>query len=404
MIKKTKKLKKGVYAVFMMILSVFIFTACGSSGNESTKPNYDLGEISDSGEHGENIKWEYYADTATLVLSGEGEMPEEETTDYPWYKYFEDIKSIWVKSSITSISSCAFSGYENNEKIYLPESLEKIDTYAFRGNIRLSNVTIPRNVVSIGNYAFEECKSLTNLALPKSVMEIGKDSFSSCRMFHLYYSGTSEEFYNIDRDGGLNLMDEFLHFEKSGFDEKTEEAICFEPEGDLGRLTKSGECKDDYRIDDVNWEFYEESGSLLVKGNGYMNSWPGEDYNTPWGTQKKFGKKYGKRHVEVEEEALPIKHIYIMDGVQSVGVHAFANIDGIETVKISGSVKLIMRYAFDNNDIKEIVIAKGVEVIESNAILSNAVVKFTGTKEEWERIAGTEDINSEVIYNYKSND
>ena len=397
-------MKRAICLIFTLMLCVGMFSACSSSSGKTTKPDYELGELTDSGEHGDNIKWEYYADTATLVLSGEGEMLEKDTTDYPWYKYCADVKCVWVKNGITNISSCAFSGYENNEKIYLPESLDKIDTYAYRGNIRLSNVTIPENVVSIGNYAFEECKSLTNLSLPKSVTEVGKDSFSSCRMFHLYYSGTSEEFYNIDRDGGLNLMDEFLHFEKSGFDKKAEEVICFEPEGVLGNLTKSGECKDDYRIDDVKWEFYEESGTLLVKGNGYMNSWPGEDYNTPWGAQKKFGKKYGKRHVEVEEDALPIKHIYIMDGVQSVGVHAFANIDGIETVKISGSVKLIMRYAFDNNDIKEIVIAKGVEVIESNAILSNAVVKFMGTKEEWESIAGTEDINSEVIYNYKSND
>lgn len=70
---------------FLITSKVFLSTwqNIDSLGNETTRPSYELGEISDSGEHGENIKWEFYANTQTLVLSGNGEMPAEKFEDYP---------------------------------------------------------------------------------------------------------------------------------------------------------------------------------------------------------------------------------------------------------------------------------------------------------------------------------
>lgn len=413
-------MKRAIYAIIAMILCICMLSACGSSSGETTKPSYDLGEISDSGEHGENIKWEYYADTQTLVLSGKGEMTEGQRADYPWFKYAEKIKAVYVKSGITNIAKSSFSSdsvnaeYKNLETIYLPETLTEIGNYAFSGAVRLKDVTIPSGVVKIGENAFDSCLSLSNIMLPKSLIEVGEDAFQSCRDFHVYYEGTSDLFYEIDRNGELNMQDFYSHFESKGIENKNDdEKIAFAPEGDIGSITESGKCGDDARVDDLTWEFYESSGTLLIKGTGYMDWYRmnnnGEiDFDPPWGTQRTYRlqKKHGFSRTSpfvIDREAFPVKQVFVMDGVNSIGSNAFAGLSELTTAKISGSVRAIYGDAFSGCDmLSEIIISKGLEVIGDDAIPSNATVKFTGSEEDWNKILGSEDVTAEeIIFNYK---
>ena len=407
-------MKRAIYAIIAMVLCVCMFSACGSSGEETTKPSYDLGEISDSGEHGENIKWEYYADTQTLVLSGKGEMTEGKRTDYPWFKYAENIKAVYIKSGVTNIANSSFSSdsvkpeYKNLETIYLPETLTEIGNYAFDGAVRLKDVTIPRGVVKIGENAFADCLSLGNIMLPKTLLEVGEDAFRSCRDFHVYYEGTSDLFYEIDRNGELNMQDYYCHFESKGIDTREVEGkVAFEPEGDIGTVTETGKCGDDARIDDLTWEFYEASGTLVIKGTGYMD-WYNQNsndelyYDAPWGAQKSRNFT-GRNRIEIHREAFPYKQVYVMDGVNSVGAGAFTSRETLEIAKISGSVKAIYRDAFKGCDnLSEIIISKGIEEIHSDAIPSNATIKYTGSEEDWTKIFGSNEVQAkEIIFNYK---
>lgn len=413
-------MKRAVYAILAMVLCIGMLSACRSSGDETTKPSYDLGAISDSGEHGENVKWEYYADTQTLVLSGKGEMTSEKLGEYPWFPYAENIKVVYVKSGITNIAKNSFSShavnteYKNLETVYLPETLTEIGSSAFEEAIRLKDVTIPSGVVTIGESAFCGCLSLSNIMLPKSLVEVGKYAFDDCRDFHVYYEGTRDLFYKISRNGELNMQDFYFHCESDEIENKNvDERIAFAPEGDIGSITESGTCGDDERIDDLTWEFYESSGTLLIKGTGYMDLYrlntAGEiDFDPPWGTQRTYRieRKHGfdrNSPFVIDREAFPVKQVYVMDGVNSIGTNAFAGLSKLTTAKISGSVRAIYGDAFKDCDgLSEIILSKGLEVIGDDAIPSNATVKFTGNEEDWNTILGSADVAAkEIIFNYK---
>ncbi len=106
------------------------------------------------------------------------------------------------------------------ETIYLPKTLTEIGNYAFSEAIRLKEVTIPSDVIKIGEYAFDGCLSLSNIMLPKSLIEVDKNAFNNRRDFHMYYEGTRDLFYKIDRNGELNMQDFYSHFESKGIEHK----------------------------------------------------------------------------------------------------------------------------------------------------------------------------------------
>jgi len=67
----------------------------------------------------------------------------------------DDVISIVIGSSVTSIGEFAF-GYCDN----------------------LTSITIPNSVTSIGDYAFFQCYNLTSITIPNSVTSIGGSAFS----------------------------------------------------------------------------------------------------------------------------------------------------------------------------------------------------------------------------------
>lgn len=57
------------------------------------------------------------------------------------------------------------------------------------------------SVNSIGSSAFYNCSSLTSITIPASVTNIGSYAFKGCTSLHkMTYSGTKNQWYNIDKD------------------------------------------------------------------------------------------------------------------------------------------------------------------------------------------------------------
>ena len=76
-------------------------------------------------------------------------------------------------------SSDVFSGFasENLTSITIPDSVTSIGSYAFRDCENLTNITIPNSVTSIGDHAFYYCENLISITIPDSVTSIGNCAF-----------------------------------------------------------------------------------------------------------------------------------------------------------------------------------------------------------------------------------
>ena len=89
--------------------------------------------------------------------------------------------SLTIPSSVTKISSSAFSGCSGLTSLTIPYGVTKIDWGTFYGCSGLTSLTIPYGVTSIGGQAFSGCSGLTSFTIPSSVTEIGKEAFYGCR-------------------------------------------------------------------------------------------------------------------------------------------------------------------------------------------------------------------------------
>ena len=133
-----------------------------------------------SGTCGENVTWSL-DNSGTLTISGTGKMD-----DYgwnkvsPWYNKNTTIKSIVIRSGVTSIGSEAFEYCSELLSISIPNSVTTIGSHAFDRCERLKSITIPDGVSSIGSYAFLYCSSLISVNIPNSVTSIGEGAFHSC--------------------------------------------------------------------------------------------------------------------------------------------------------------------------------------------------------------------------------
>ena len=154
-----------------------------------------------SGKCGDNVSWSLK--NGVLTISGKGKM-----TDYyigvtnP-FRERTDIKSVIIKSGVTSIGAWTFSDCQNLSSVTIPSSVTSIGNYAFNECWEIESVTIPSSVTSIGSYAFQHTRWLVNqrmknplvvvngilidgstcegeVTIPNSVKSIAGNSFAKC--------------------------------------------------------------------------------------------------------------------------------------------------------------------------------------------------------------------------------
>ncbi len=141
----------------------------------------DVPIIVASGKCGDNLTWEL-TNSGTLIISGEGEMYDYETS---WVQY--DFEAVIIREGVTSIGNDAF----NSKSIM--------------------NVSIPNTVTRIGRGAFGYCWDLNYIYIPDSVLEIDEEAFWG----GLRYISVDEENpnYSSDDNGVLynKEMNEIIH-------------------------------------------------------------------------------------------------------------------------------------------------------------------------------------------------
>ena len=167
-----------------------------------------------SGACGENLTWNFNAQTGLLTISGYGPMTElNSSEDIPWHDFREEISAVSLPEGLTSICFCAFAWCDALTSVTIPASVTSIGSGAFFGcnaltaiNVTVGNPNyvsvngvlfnkakseliqypagkpdasyqIPTGVTDIGDYAFYGCDALTGVTIPNGVTSIGFGAF-----------------------------------------------------------------------------------------------------------------------------------------------------------------------------------------------------------------------------------
>lgn len=129
------------------------------------------------GDQGDNVTWTHNTGTGALVIEGAGAM-----SDNPWYgySYKSSVKTVTIKSGVTSIGFEAFSNFTSLTSITIPDSVTFVDDWSFENCYSLKNVTFPDSVTSIGECLFNGCTSLGNIVIHKNVSKITAYEYAGC--------------------------------------------------------------------------------------------------------------------------------------------------------------------------------------------------------------------------------
>lgn len=182
---------------------------------------------------GKDVTWSLNMNTGTLTISGTGPMYDIEHA--PWYDYrhlikkvvieegvttidgfssLQQLKSVQIASTVTTIAEYTFSGCSALKQIQLPEGMSLIGSYAFQNCSNLETINIPKSVTAISwamlsgcrslksislhngitaieNYAFNGCIALTEIVIPDSVSSIGGSAFDNCSNLRSVLLGSS---------------------------------------------------------------------------------------------------------------------------------------------------------------------------------------------------------------------
>ncbi|MFA6860519.1 MAG: leucine-rich repeat protein, partial [Clostridia bacterium] len=99
------------------------------------------------------------------------------------FENHQELTSIVIPSSVTSIGSGSFRCCSGLTSITIPNSVNSVGSSAFYGCTELTSVTISTNVTNIENSTFSECSALTSFIIPNNITSIGVSAFSGCTGF-----------------------------------------------------------------------------------------------------------------------------------------------------------------------------------------------------------------------------
>ncbi len=335
--KKTNKILAIILAI-LMVVTIIPITASAE-------------EVVTSGACGENIIWGFDEETATLTLTGTGEIPDYYEED-DWGGYYcgtrpwEDI-------------------IENDVKhVVINEGIIYIGAYAFAYSDSLETVTMS-SVKTISADAFNSCVNLKSLTTSNSLKVIGDDAFYKCdKLTYIYYSGTQNEWNHVKIGDHLNDEMDYVKVYPSDY-------VIYSDRGNGVVLIED---------DTITWIFDANSYTLTVSGEG--NTFDDYMFDELF-YHKTYYRFRGYRGWDYYK--YDTKKIVIDNGINYIGNNSFRFFLNATDVIIPLSVTEIGKQSFKT----------------CNSITD---VYYAGTEEQWKKIVvGTDNealLNANIHFNY----
>lgn len=161
-----------------------------------TLPAMVFAEDETSGKYGDNLFWEYNAETKTLTISGNGEA--KQYFSVPWGDYVSEIETVVIADGVTTIPSEIFIFHRVLKNLHIGKTVEKISDYAFCTDSSidygwipiLEHITVDEDngfFCAEGDVLFDKSKTTlikypggkpdTAYTLPDTVQKIGHKAF-----------------------------------------------------------------------------------------------------------------------------------------------------------------------------------------------------------------------------------
>ena len=140
--------------------------------------NLGRGNCGAGGVNDSSVRWILTSD-GTMTISGTGAMAMWEAEEYPWLELRDQIRSVVIRTGVTTVGSYAFSDCNNLETVEFPNTLMTIGEGAFM-NSHLRDVVIPDSVRTIESNAFAGCGMMSRLSLGSGLTTIGDFAFEWC--------------------------------------------------------------------------------------------------------------------------------------------------------------------------------------------------------------------------------
>ena len=140
-----------------------------------------------------DIRYYIYDDLATYIQKGHPAFYVNCGIKYYWNN--QEITTLEIPTSVTSIGNNAFYGCNGLTSVDLPSSITKMGECVFYWCKNLSSVKLPSEITAISNSAFGGCISLKNIELPAGITSIGDNAFTGC-----------SNLQNINLPSGINTI------------------------------------------------------------------------------------------------------------------------------------------------------------------------------------------------------
>ena len=123
--------------------------------------------------------------------------------------YESGLNTISISGNSLVMKDRAFANCTNLSSVSI-SGIAEIQESVFSKCTNLASITLPSGLRKIGSSAFSRCTSLTSINLPKSITQLGSSIFSGSAVETINYSGTVDEFNEIDTyytwDGARSII------------------------------------------------------------------------------------------------------------------------------------------------------------------------------------------------------